>query len=124
MTGVAGQERDGWWWTLRVLLVLALLGYAKALFTLVYEQADFLRAFSAFQIEHLPWAYAQIVLGVVAVLGLWFWQRWALVLFVVLALAGIVCDVSWHAPKAHLIAACVLPVLVGAAAWPLRARFR
>jgi hypothetical protein len=112
------------WWALRVLLVLALLGYAKALHTIAYEREEFLRAFTAFRPEQWPWAYAQITLGVVAVFGLWLWQRWAIALFALLAVAGIAFDVWWAAPRAHFIAACVLPVLVGAAAWPLRARFR
>lgn len=62
--------------------------------------------------------------GCVALAGLWYWRRWALWLYAVLAVAGVVLDIVARAPTAHQLTVVTAAVVVLGLAYLNRDRFR
>lgn len=63
------------------------------------------------------------LLGLVAVLGLWRWRRWAVVLFLAVTVASFSLDVIARAPALHQVAVLTVGLLVGSLAYTNRRRF-
>lgn len=62
--------------------------------------------------------------GFVALVGLWYWRRWATVLYGVLAVATVLLDAVARAPLAHEVAVVVGAVTVFTLVYLNRERFR
>lgn len=62
--------------------------------------------------------------GLIALVGLWRWRRWALGLYAILVLASIVLDVIVRAPLAHQLTVIVSAVVLFTLAFLNRSRFR
>lgn len=107
----------------RISLVLLCCATANALFTATVLRQLFAEFFPGAIGEVYFGLVAVACLGLVAIAGLWQWRRWAMVLFIVLGVAGFVLDILASAPVAHKIASASATLLVAGLAYLLRDRF-
>lgn len=63
------------------------------------------------------------LLGLVAVLGLWRWRQWGVVLFLAVTVASFSLDVIARAPAMHQVAVLTVGLLVGSLVYANRERF-
>ena len=88
------------------------------------RKPDFLGAFPGATPGVFGLLLAAAAGGLLSLIGLWLWQRWALWLFMGLGLAVIPLDLLARAPRLHMAAATLSTLLILGLAYPVRARFR
>lgn len=119
MTGDAPPQADFWsvktspLLVFRVLLAALMLSTGIGVWFATAQRARFEVAFPG--TVSLP-VYAGLltvgVAGLVALIGMWRWRRWAVILYAVGAVAGIALDVLARAPRAHQATVVIAAVAV------------
>ena len=108
----------------RILLGAIILSTAMGVVYAVTNRSAFLQSFPG---AASPGAYAGLlliaVLGVVALIALWSWRRWGLVLYGFVVIGSLALDRMARAPLAHEVTVCVAAVAVFSLAYLNRTRF-
>lgn len=126
MEAVTDVPRRGAWAAVLLRIVLAALSLSTCagLWFAVTNRPEFEAAFPGAADGRI---YAGLLLlgglGLVAVVGLWRWRRWAVVLYGLVVLADLVMDVLADAPVVHQGTVLVGGLLVGSLLFLNRARF-
>ena len=107
----------------QIILALLFCATVNAVYTAVARRALFMQFFPG-ATGGVYYALLTVAFGgLLAIIGLWRWQRWAVTLFVVLGLAGMALDFAAGAPLAHKLAGACTTLLVAVMAYRLRNRF-
>jgi len=114
-----------WRLVFRVLLAAMLVSTGIGLWYATAHRPDFQAAFPG--AEHTA-VYGALLLtgaaGVVAICGLLLWQRWAVPVYFVVAVAGLALDAAARAPLAHQVTVLVGALAVAWLVYANRERFR
>jgi hypothetical protein len=111
-------------WIFRAVVFLVALSTAKATQYALTNKTAFLEAFpGATEGVYLLFVFAG-VLGFVALVGLFYFQRWATWLFGILALLITILNLGTSAPMRHTLASIAVTVIILGLGVVCRERFR
>jgi MFS superfamily sulfate permease-like transporter len=109
----------------RVLIVGIMLSTSIGILYALMDRASFVSSFPGAAALTIYMGFLIVAgLGIVSLVGLWMWKRWALALYAILTTASVVLDLLAGAPFAHQLAVIVGAAAVFALAYLNRHRFR
>lgn len=107
----------------RIVLVLLFSGSLNAIYIAIVRHSEFIVSFPGAIGGVYLGLLGVAVAGLAALVGLWFWRRWAVAAFLGLGVVAVVLDVFARAPLAHQIATATATLVVTVLVYSLRERF-